>query len=203
MNIFYKPLLLVCVMGLTQMNFAGTGRAWEQAIIQNVFPNEDLVLLTVKANHRNQVMLSWNTGLSNDYHYTIERSSDGTEWKTIAIFFPSEEQELKSYNYTDGPLKGRFFYRIASVSRSGKSFYSASKMVSTINKIAVSVYQSRPHTIVAEIAPAFADPGFALVLMNGQTITKRTFSKLNGQLAFTANPEAVNPCSSDSRFRKS
>ncbi len=54
------------------------------------------------------------TTVSNDQHFVIERSIDGTNWNTLTTMNASQELKgVVGYNYIDkGPLNGEYFYRL-------------------------------------------------------------------------------------------
>lgn len=63
-------------------------------------------------------------------HFEIQRSSDGVNWKVVAIMFPFEDSEAHSYKYSDKSLANEnAFYRIRQIETSKKENFSKVMMV--------------------------------------------------------------------------
>ena len=68
-----------------------------------VFPLSDFTVVI----NQNKPHLYWQTGASSDYNYfEVQRSEDGQNFKTIAIFFAKEDAKPHElYNYKDVRLR--------------------------------------------------------------------------------------------------
>lgn len=95
-------------------------------------------------NKNNQNLLSWSTAQeSNSSHFSIERSSDGTNFTEIAkVNATGNSANARLYSYTDvTPLNGINYYRLNMVDLDNTSKYSEIKSVkNSVSSFALSVY---------------------------------------------------------------
>jgi len=81
-----------------------------------------------------KVLLSWATALEKNFdHFTIQRSTDGKEYKDIALVFSGEElNTVRNYQYKDALSAINatvIYYRLQIVDRSGEITYSPVRMI--------------------------------------------------------------------------
>ena len=84
--------------------------------------------------NQNKPHLYWQTGASSDYNYfEVQRSEDGQNFKTIAIFFAKEDAKPHElYNYKDAsatPNGKSISYRLKIVDSKGESVFTEAKKV--------------------------------------------------------------------------
>jgi|GEM_PF-3550285 hypothetical protein len=70
---------------------------------------------------KNRVKISF-TGTENENisHYILEQSSDGTNFRQIALFFTEERAVARQYEFSYAVPATTCYYRLAMVSKSGK-----------------------------------------------------------------------------------
>jgi len=95
-----------------------------------VFPLSDFTVVI----NQNKPHLYWQTGASSDYNYfEVQRSEDGQNFKTIAIFFAKEDAKPHElYNYKDAsatPNGKSISYRLKIVDSKGESVFTEAKKV--------------------------------------------------------------------------
>lgn len=74
-----------------------------------------------------RTQLTWSVG-NNEMagQLELERSVNGSAFKTIAIIFPTEEKGSSEYAYRDNNMGATAMYRIKIIEKSGKKAYSTS-----------------------------------------------------------------------------
>jgi hypothetical protein len=74
-----------------------------------------------------RTQLSWNVN-NNELtdQLELERSVNGSAFKTIAIIFPTEDKGIAEYAYRDSNVNANTSYRVKIVEKSGKASYSSS-----------------------------------------------------------------------------
>ena len=78
--------------------------------------------------------LYWQTGSSSDYsHFEVQRSEDGKQFKTIALFFAKEDaRPHELYNYKDASAIANgiaVFYRLKIVNSKGEFIFTEARKV--------------------------------------------------------------------------
>ena len=79
-----------------------------------------------------KVLLNWSTATEKNFdHFTVQRSTDGKEYRDIALVFAGEEASgIRNYQYKDVPTNATvIFYRLQMVDRSGEIAYSPVRMI--------------------------------------------------------------------------
>ncbi|HYJ38739.1 MAG TPA: T9SS type A sorting domain-containing protein, partial [Chitinophagaceae bacterium] len=129
--------------------------------IAGVAGNEEfslpLVMTAYKAILNNgKVVLSWTTGIEKRLsHFVIERSSNGIDYKEVAIVFAVANSSVKqNYSYND-PVnvygKGILYYRIKLVDPVGKFQNSAVKLIRVGDESSVTEVATYPNPVVSEV----------------------------------------------------
>lgn len=80
------------------------------------------------------VQLNWSTAQEKNFsHFELEQSTDGVNFKQIAVIFGAGESDIRlDYGYTDRNLAGRsglIYYRLKSVDIDNKSSYSSIRII--------------------------------------------------------------------------
>lgn len=149
-----------------------------------LFGTLPVVLTGFEANlsNGNKVNISWTTAQEeNSDHFTVEKSTDGIHWQTVAIVKAAGNSSLPvNYSASDAtPSTGANMYRIAMVDLNGKTTYTIIRNV-RLNALGHISLFPNPAADVMNISlgnvPA-AD--WSLVIFNhvGQMVGKYKFSK--------------------------
>lgn len=120
---FMKLLNLVACIVLI------TGSAFSQTIAEIIAFDAEKV--------NDAVALTWTpTDEATTNHFEIQRSSDGTNWKVVAIMFPFEDvSKAHSYKYNDKSFNSESsYYRIRQIETNRKESFSKVMMVETVTK---------------------------------------------------------------------
>ena len=125
------------------------------------------------------VLLNWtvsNESLNNGF--TIERSSDGSHFETIA-FIPSQKNTQQKYSYPDNnPVNGKNFYRLKMTSQTGSFTYSEILRMDFQNKNHVTLFPSIVTHRLNLQTNYNANNGVVKIFdMSGKTLLER---KING-----------------------
>lgn len=121
----------------------------QQLILRGVLKHQPALSLPVKFTNTSvslvapgKVKVNWmNEDETSVNHYEIERSSDGTNFKTVGLVFPQEEHSGRAmYSYPDRISKeGVYYYRIKAVEKNGPAIFSAVLRINTANDLTVSL----------------------------------------------------------------
>ncbi|MBL7696860.1 MAG: hypothetical protein JNK79_01830 [Chitinophagaceae bacterium] len=115
-----KLLNLVACILLT------TGSAFSQATSEITAFNAEKV--------NDAVAITWTpTDEATTNHFEIQRSTDGTNWKVVAIMFPFEDVSMvHSYKYSDKTFNSESsYYRIRQIETNRKESFSKVLIVET------------------------------------------------------------------------
>lgn len=118
-------------------------------IIATPLPIE-LISFTAEKTENGQVRLAWQTASeTNNSHFTIERSLDGSNIEVVEILAGvGNSQELRSYVYMDEkPLAGRSFYRLRQTDFNGESVVSEFASVFIEPRTAAYEYKIYPNPV--------------------------------------------------------
>lgn len=134
---------------------------------------------------KKSVDLSWTSLVEvNADHYSIERSNDATNWRSIGVVAAVGNSSGKSsYTFVDpSPSSGANYYRLQMVDRDNKYKYSWVKVVrgSLIEGYSVFPNPTRDNINVTVSANASEELTFRLVNQNGQVMQERKFSHAAG-----------------------
>jgi hypothetical protein len=84
--------------------------------------------------------LAWKKGGENTAYYLVQRSSDGVEFKTVALVFTSEDSSFCDYGYRDKAFASgggnEVYYRIAIVNEQKELAFLPVKKATTANALA-------------------------------------------------------------------
>ncbi|MEO0896671.1 MAG: T9SS type A sorting domain-containing protein [Bacteroidota bacterium] len=123
------------------------GQTFSELEISQILDNNDPLLASALENFKEPevklvsfeakrtldgVRINWSTPVQKDImNYSIERSQDGKNWKTLYTTFPKEGlMGTSTYEYIDeNPQRGTNFYRLHQTSLRGKSEFSQSMAV--------------------------------------------------------------------------
>ncbi len=125
------------------LNFKEDGLNVYQWMLQfekkSVLPVMDLKF-SVNA-EKNDVVINWSaTSEVNNYGFTIERSSNGNRFDSVA-FIPSSGSSAHQYRYIDkGPVAGENYYRLKIISTTGQVTYSEVRNVLFAGTRNISLY---------------------------------------------------------------
>lgn len=129
-----------------------------------------------------QVSLRWTTAQEiNTDHFTIERSSDGADWKPIINVNANGNSSLpRSYSATDiTPLKGANLYHLRVVDQDGTVTISPVKLVRKNEAAVITVYPN-PASDVINITtgnPTHENWKIRILNMSGQELVMKIVSK--------------------------
>ncbi len=145
---------------------------------------------SLKKSAGNAVQLSWNTAQEfNVSHFDIMRSSNGTNYTSIATVAARNTPVANVYTTTDlSPVKGNNFYRIAIVDKDGKKA-SSEILKMNFNIIAAEIFAFKNGNDV-RVNVANLDKGnYAVRLMNaqGQQVYAGTIIHNGGNTSHTLN----------------
>ncbi|MCX6316427.1 MAG: T9SS type A sorting domain-containing protein [Bacteroidetes bacterium] len=162
--------------------FAVTGL---QDLASNVFPTNTtlpLHLISFSGSYRNNsATLNWEAeNLQNFSHFELERSSNGTNYSSIASKQPAGDPAVRSaYQYADdlNAVSGKsFYYRLKMVDNDGKFTYSNIILIRKEDK-AISDLRINPNPIISGTATtvrfdasARAQIEFRVVDLNGRIV---------------------------------
>jgi hypothetical protein len=149
-------------MGLSTFSEFGIGRASSSG---NPLPIE-LVSFTAKANDDDQVLLNWMTAIEiNNEYFTIERSTDGTNFEEIAqIEGAGNSVQVNTYSTLDmAPAKGINYYRLKQTDYDGGYEYS--------NMVTVTIGQTTQPTAEVTVYPNPANTGQQIQISINNTDT--------------------------------
>ncbi len=129
--------------------------------------------------------LSWATATEiNNHHFTIERSSNGTEFLAIGrVPGAGNSTSVTNYTYADEqPNTGINYYRLKQTDYDGRFSYSDIKAVTFNIKSQVTIYPNpvAQHDVLYINFPDEGKHTISILTITGQEIMKRDFSQVNG-----------------------
>jgi cytochrome c oxidase assembly protein Cox11 len=128
------------------------------------------------------VKLTWVTSQElNNSHFEVERSTDGRNYKTIAVVMGAVNSNvINKYNYTDKSITNTaVYYRIRQVDINGQAHYSAIRMVKNTEEAAVTnIYASAKQTITVDFnSDVKNNVTVQVVNMNGQVVVRQEYKQ--------------------------
>jgi hypothetical protein len=148
------------------------------------------------ARQGSSTQLSWSTTQEeNNNYYAIEKSTDGHNWKQVAVVMGAGTSSLvNKYSYTDKNISDAVvYYRIRQVDISGNAFYSAIRFLRN-NEISqvTNIYTSSNKTVTIDFNSDVKDNvSIQLINTSGQIIVRKDFSQASYRLivnAMSASP---------------
>lgn len=143
---------------------------------------------TVTLNTNNKVTINWTTAQETDNdHFTIERSSDGSNFTTLTKVEATNNAGGSAYQYVDeSPLSGTGYYRLSQSDISGKTEIFETKSV-TINNAYTNKLELYPNpareNITLRLNDAFAGKlQVRITTSSGQVVKTVDFTKTEGKL---------------------
>jgi hypothetical protein len=145
------------------------------------------------ARQQSDILVQWATAQEmNSKSFIIERSSDGTNWATVAtISAAGQSNTLLDYSYTDRNINGSiFYYRIKEVDIDNSFSYTSIKSIKMDNSsVDVKVIPASGNTLYVNFTQQVkSNVTMRLISMSGQVVSQQTVSNPIGQVNFsTAN----------------
>jgi hypothetical protein len=135
----------------------------------------------------NNIQLTWVTSEEiNNSYYAVERSTNGSNWKQIAVVLGAGTTEAVSrYSYTDKNISDAVvYYRIRQVDINGSAHYSAVRTVRNSQTAQVTnIYASAKQTITIDFNSDVKDNVTVQVInMNGQVIARQQYKSASYRL---------------------
>lgn len=132
------------------------------------------------------VNLTWTTSLEiNSGHFSIERSSDGTNWQSIGTVAAKGFSSIAvNYSYNDeSPLNGVSYYRLQMVDADGKYKYSPVKVIRGSNTKGLSVFPNPAKSFVNVTLGSDINTDLTIRLINqfGQRLLEQRLSHSGGR----------------------
>jgi hypothetical protein len=139
------------------------------------------------------VELKWATAQeTNSSHFTVERSSNASDWSAIGIVTArGNTTERSDYSHTDiNPAKATLFYRLKQVDQDGNSRYSPVARISTKDLITELITYPNPFSTLVNISlhSATAQP----VTSSITDVTGRVVQSVTRQLSKGNNLYSIN-----------
>ena len=125
---------------------------------------------------KNGVALHWNTSSEyNNYGYTIERSSNGSQFDSLA-FVPSSGSAANGYTYIDfAPKAGENFYRLKITSQTGQATYSEVSNVLFSGTKTISLYPNPVQGVLhVQSGYDFGEAVFVVNDMSGKKVMQQS-----------------------------
>lgn len=179
----------------TQGNQAGPGYA---DMNTGTYPNGFLSFTTLPVQftsftalkQTDRVTLSWSTGFErNNSHFEVEKSTDGRQWKVLAIILPAGSSQGGHYQYTDRQIKALAYYRIRQVDTDGQVLYSSIRIIrSQAETPAARIYASSRHSVAIDLNREISGPiTVSLFTLNGQVLAREVFDRASYRINLQVN----------------
>jgi hypothetical protein len=128
------------------------------------------------------IALTWVTSQElNNSHFEVERSTDGRNYKTIAVVLGAVNSNvINKYSYTDKNITNTVvYYRIRQVDINGQAHYSAIRMIKSTEESAVTnIYASAKQTITVDFnSDVKNNVTVQVVNMNGQVVVSQEYKQ--------------------------
>ena len=124
------------------------------------------------------IQLSWSTdNETNNSHFEVERSSNGTTWEKIAVINAGiNSNNSNNYSYNDKTISGPVvYYRLRQVDMDGRSIFSSIRMIRSGEVMsAVKIYGTNKKVVVDLNTSITNSLVISVVNANGQVITQQT-----------------------------
>lgn len=129
------------------------------------------------------VALTWSTTDEiNNSHFEVQRSTDGSNFNTVAMVLPATENGgINQYRYNDKfAAKGSVYYRIRQVDFDGKEKFSQVKIVANNNFQAQAlIYVAANKTVIVDTKSETHNTIVRIVNMNGSVVSQKGGSSSN------------------------
>jgi hypothetical protein len=156
-----------------------------------VLKNGPTVTLPVKfigytvARSNNGTSIQWSTSEEvNANMYVVERSEDGSTWKSIAyVAAAGNSNEVNSYSFTDkADLSKATYYRVKQVDNDGHFVYTSIKSVKVFSETNqdVRISSSSSNVVVEFNKQIKGNVVVRLVSLSGQVVNQKTFNQPEG-----------------------
>jgi hypothetical protein len=144
------------------------------------------------ARQQSDVLVQWATAQEmNSKSFIIERSSDGTNWTTVAtISAAGQSNTLLDYSYTDRNVNGTiFYYRIKEVDIDNSFSYTSVKSIKMDNSsVDVKVIPASGNTLYVNFSQQVkSNVTMRLISMSGQVVSQQMVSNPIGQVNFSTS----------------
>ena len=132
------------------------------------------------------VVLNWSTASEKDNsHFEVEKSFDGRNWKSIAVFFGNGTVNSGSnYSFKDKESASLIYYRIRQVDMDGKATYTSVRTIMNGQVGSARIYTAQSKTITIDLNKENSSAiKLTVVNMGGQVVASRTY--INPSNSFT------------------
>jgi trimeric autotransporter adhesin len=144
----------------------------------------DLISVSGKLIDNNNAKISWVTSREDEQvSFTIERSDDGINFKSIASVngYNNTGAESNYYTYTDAqPVTGKVYYRVVMISKPGTKKYSKTVQLNPAEKNEfrfVTVINPFSSELIFEVfVPQNVNVKAELIDQNGQVVKKKSYN---------------------------
>ncbi len=124
------------------------------------------------------VVITWSTDQEkNNSHFNVEKSENGSTWKSIGMVFPKEGSAVNNYSFTDKSSVGAIvYYRIRQVDVDGGSTFSKVQVIRNAEvKNVAQVFSPAQNSIRVNFAqPLESAVQIRLFSSNGQLISTKS-----------------------------
>ena len=132
------------------------------------------------AKDKDQVKIYWSTATeSNNNHFELERSYDGSNWNVIAIVLSAGNSTgVTNYSYIDRTVNGsNVYYRIKQVDNDGKATYTAIKSIkNSSDNTAPQIFASTNNNVIINFDAVQKNVVVKVWNMNGQVLKQQTYT---------------------------
>ena len=135
------------------------------------------------AAENNRVKINWSTATETDNdHFTVERSSDGSDWSAVAtVKGAGNSTSLITYQaYDESPVNGTSYYRLKQTDFDGKATYSATdvvKLSGLAKNISLFPVPNASNTVNIKGITDYSNHDFSLINTSGKIVFTTTLSK--------------------------
>lgn len=137
------------------------------------------------------VTLAWTTADEKDNsHFEIEKSTDGSNWKTAAVVMGNgTTSKTSNYSYTDkNENSAVVYYRIRQIDLNGSAAYTTVKMIRNNENTAAKIYKSAANTVTIELnSTNLSNLKVAVLNLNGQVMSQQTFAQATAKITMQVN----------------
>ncbi|MBS1603346.1 MAG: hypothetical protein JST42_11805 [Bacteroidetes bacterium] len=135
------------------------------------------------------VTLDWTTATeTNNSHFEVERSLDGSDWTTIGTVAAGTGARENSYHFTDAMASGtEIWYRLRQVDLDGQAQCSHIVLVAGATTAKTTVVATGKTINVLFAQPVSGPVTARLIALNGQVLQQETFEQAAGTLSLGAS----------------
>jgi len=135
------------------------------------------------------VTLDWTTASeSNNSHFEVERSLNGSDWTTIGTVAAGTSSLENSYNFTDAMASGaEIWYRLRQVDLDGHAEYSHIVLVTGAQAATTTIVTAGKTINVLFTQPSSGTITARLITLNGQVLEQETFKQSVGNISLGAS----------------